>query len=361
MFGLISGSCSLKKAERTAWMGHICGTCLALRDNGGQMARLATNYDAALISVLCEAQTDAPGETVTTRCPLRRQFKMPIVDPDSAGSRYAATVSLLMGAAKITDNLADEETALRHFPKVGQAVARRWQHIADQLGQASGFAASQIKQLTQTQMAVEAKPQSDFFAYSAPTELAVAAAFQHTALIANKPHNQSALHDIGRLFGRIMVLLDSYADYATDVANQKLNFLAAVYPQKSIQHQATRIFQESYGAIEQTFAKLDLPQPDLAKNLLLNGLKRRGQQILGTSHLQSSPNCALSADLPPDTLTDEDQPTQKKAKHSSSWYCCDGYGDCTCCGDAICDAGCDCCDCNCCDCNCCDCDCCSCN
>ena len=41
---------------RDEWIGHLCGLCLALRDGHGQLARVATNYDGLLISVLVRAQ-----------------------------------------------------------------------------------------------------------------------------------------------------------------------------------------------------------------------------------------------------------------------------------------------------------------
>jgi hypothetical protein len=41
-----------------AWQAHLCGMCLSLRDDHGQAARLATNYDGLVISVLVEAQAE---------------------------------------------------------------------------------------------------------------------------------------------------------------------------------------------------------------------------------------------------------------------------------------------------------------
>ncbi len=41
------------------WMAHLCGLCLALRDEHGHAARLVTNYDGLLVSVLTEAQAPA--------------------------------------------------------------------------------------------------------------------------------------------------------------------------------------------------------------------------------------------------------------------------------------------------------------
>ena len=56
-----------------AWSAHLCGLCLTLRDIHGQAARLVTNYDGLLVSVLTEAQDPAVApHRVAGRCALRR-------------------------------------------------------------------------------------------------------------------------------------------------------------------------------------------------------------------------------------------------------------------------------------------------
>jgi len=48
--------------------------CLSLRDDHGQAARLATNYDGLVVSVLAEAQADsAPERRTAGRCALDRK------------------------------------------------------------------------------------------------------------------------------------------------------------------------------------------------------------------------------------------------------------------------------------------------
>ena len=76
---------------------------------------MATNYDAALVSVLCEAQNPAPPERYTSRCPLRNNFKAEITAPNSAAAQYAAAVALVMASTKIQDHVEDKETFLHHI------------------------------------------------------------------------------------------------------------------------------------------------------------------------------------------------------------------------------------------------------
>lgn len=57
MLGLVrSCAAHLDPEVRALWRAHVCGLCLSLRDTAGQPARLFTNTDAALLSVLVEAQ-----------------------------------------------------------------------------------------------------------------------------------------------------------------------------------------------------------------------------------------------------------------------------------------------------------------
>ena len=377
MFGLLKGAgCGLKSTERAVWMGHICGVCLALREQGGHTARVATNYDAALISALCEAQTRLPPQRYTSRCPLRSQFKAGVTPPDSIAARYAAAIALTMASTKITDHLADQETVWFYLPGLAKKVARRWENIAGQVAGQLGFDPALITAETARQPTLEAVPNQDFYFYTQPTELAVAAAFQHTAIIARKPHNASLLFEMGRMFGRIMVLLDSYEDYAVDLAAQKFNALAACSDPSDIQPQTKRIFQDSFQALNRHFNQLDLPHPALVRNLLLQQLKRRSYHRLnlGPERVCGCHWPAAELAAPPHSsrwrsvwsyiiaaVGDPSQP-QKKQKANHHNTCCldDCCSSCHCCDCTPCDCDCTLCDCDDGGCQCCRCDNCSC-
>ncbi len=58
MFGIIRPCRNRMGAElRSAWLAHLCGMCLSLRDEHGHLSRLVTNYDGLMISAVVEAQT----------------------------------------------------------------------------------------------------------------------------------------------------------------------------------------------------------------------------------------------------------------------------------------------------------------
>ncbi|MEM7028012.1 MAG: DUF5685 family protein [Chloroflexota bacterium] len=396
MFGVLKGStCAMEGHERQEWMGHICGVCLALRDQSGHLSRVATNYDAALISVLCEAQNPTPPERYTSHCPLRSQFKAEVTAPDSSAAQYAASIALVMASTKVDDHIEDRDSFLYRVPWIPTRVADTWANTGRQLAQQMGFATETIESQSRRQSVIEATPNKDFFYYAQPTELAVASAFQHTAAVAHRPQNADILYEMGRMFGRIMYLLDSYEDYASDLAAKKFNALATCYQESEFKAEAEKIFQAAYKKLRRHFFQLELARPDLARKLLVTQLKQRSYKVLDLRGCASSrcrlpvAEASLATGAVPTT-----RPTlgiwggvvdffkrRRRRRHGrprigccEAIICCDCCTDCCCCCDCdVCecdDGSCEICECECCECcecslceccgegcGCCDCDC----
>jgi uncharacterized protein DUF5685 len=213
-----------------AWQAHLCGMCLALRGEHGQAARLATNYDGLIISVLAEAQADgAPERKAAGRCALRGMRKADVAI--GACVRLAATVSLVLAAAKIRDHVDDGDGAFGRPGVRGAAtaLAARWAAASARTGGELGFEVGVLTDAIGRQTAVEAAagPGTALLTVTEPTETATAAAFAHTAVLARKPANQAPLAEAGRLFGRIAHLVDAVEDLAADQASGAWNPLLA--------------------------------------------------------------------------------------------------------------------------------------
>ncbi|NBH05502.1 DUF5685 family protein, partial [Amycolatopsis sp. SID8362] len=96
MFGIIR-PCRHRLSEglHADWLAHLCGLCLTLRDEHGQLARVVTNYDGLIISVLLEAQTDRGGlRRDAGPCPLRGMRTASVARGE--GAQLAAAVSLVL-------------------------------------------------------------------------------------------------------------------------------------------------------------------------------------------------------------------------------------------------------------------------
>ncbi len=225
----------LSEAMRTEWMAHLCGLCLALRGDHGQFARIATNYDGLVISVLVEAQSPCrAGETAGWRrkagpCPLRGMRGASVATGE--GARLAASVSLVLASAKLRDHAADGDGAMARRPVAAAArrVAASWDRAGARTGSDLGFDTALLVDAVERQTGLEALagPGTPLVSLTEPTETATAAAFGHTAVLAGRPENREPLEEAGRLFGRLAHLLDAVEDLEADAESGAWNPIAA--------------------------------------------------------------------------------------------------------------------------------------
>lgn len=328
MFGLIKGcGCHLSRAQKQAWQGHVCGLCLALRDRHGQLARLATNYDAALLSVLCEAQAGRPTSTTRHVCALRGFRRAEVVAGATTGAQYAADVALLMAATRLNDAVADQDGWLSRQARPVTGLARRWSRAVHRAAARLEAPTQIIEDQARRQPQVERQAGRDFLFYSEPTEQAAGTAFQHTARMAGCPANAEPLYQVGRLFGRILVLLDSYRDYAADVSAGKFNALAVCFGVQEWDSQARRLFDEAYGELKRQFERLSLPQPLLARQLLVQQLGHVGYRTLAVS-----PACAPAGTA---ALFFSRRPPLNSGGSDCGQFCGSTCEVCACCGQSV--------------------------
>jgi hypothetical protein len=309
-----------------AWQAHLCGMCLSLRDDHGQAARLATNYDGLVISVLVEAQAEGePGRREAGRCALRRMRRADVAAGDCA--RLAATVSLVLAAAKIRDHADDGDGALgRPWARgAATALAARWSAASTRAGQELGFDVGVLTEAVARQTVIEAAagPGTALLAITEPTETATAAAFAYTAVLAGQPANQAALSEAGRLFGRIAHLADAVEDLAADQASGTWNPLLATGTHVA---EARRLCDDALLGIRLALADAEFTDSRLLHVLLVHELTRSVHRVF-----------AGAAD-----------PARLRRGR-----CCGGGEDCCvdctcdCCCEGCCDGCCDSCDCTC--------------
>jgi hypothetical protein len=230
MFGILR-PCRhrLSATLRTSWWAHLCGLCLSLRDEHGQLARAATNYDGLIISALVDAQSpSAEPRRVAGPCPLRGMRSAEVAI--GAGARLAAATSLVLASAKVRDHVEDGDGVFGRRPVAGTArmVAGRWaRQGADSAGRV-GFNTDVLFDAIGRQSDVEAAAgPGDLLAVTEPTETATGEACAHTAVLAGRQENVAPLREVGRLFGRVVHLVDAVEDLDEDSRSGVWNPLTA--------------------------------------------------------------------------------------------------------------------------------------
>ncbi|MCX5002806.1 DUF5685 family protein [Streptomyces sp. NBC_00638] len=285
MFGIVR-PCSHRLGEglKTQWMAHLCGLCLALRGDHGQFARVVTNYDGLLISVLTEAQAEhATGWRRTAGpCPLRGMRTASVAQGE--GARLAAAVSLVLASAKVRDHVADGDGLLARKPVAVAArrVAASWGRAGARTGSDVGFDTAVLVDAVDRQIGIEALagPGTPILTVTEPTETATAAAFAHTAVLAGRPGNAAPLAEAGRLFGRLAHLLDAVEDRETDAAAGAWNPLTATGTSLT---EARRLADDALHGIRLALREAEFTDSRLAHVLLAHELGRSVDRAFGTS------------------------------------------------------------------------------
>ncbi|MDR6978730.1 hypothetical protein J2X68_005462 [Streptomyces sp. 3330] len=274
-------------------MAHLCGLCLALRGDHGQFARVVTNYDGLLISVLTEAQaprgTAGGGRRTAGPCPLRGMRTASVARGE--GARLAAAVSLVLASAKVRDHVADGDGLLARRPVAVAArrVAASWGRAGERGGAAVGFDTAVLVDAVDRQVGIEALagPGTSLTAVTEPTETATAAAFAHTAVLAGRPGNAAPLAEAGRLFGRLAHLLDAVEDREADAAAGAWNPLTATGTPLA---EARRLADDALHGIRLALRDVEFADGRLAHLLLAHELERSVDRAFGTQSCRNAPS-----------------------------------------------------------------------
>jgi hypothetical protein len=342
MFGIIRPCRHRLGGEfAAAWRAQLCGLCLALRDDYGQAARIATNYDGLVVSLLVEAQSVAgPSRRKAGPCPLRGMRRADVATGECV--RLAAVVSLALAAARVRDHVDDRDgiVGAAGVRPAARRIAERWVRQGTDAGHTLGFDTGVLVAAMDRQAALEtaAAPGSSVLLVTEPTETAVAEAFAHTAVLAGRPDNRAPLREVGQLFGRVAHLLDAVEDYRDDVARGKWNPLAATATPIEA---ARALCDDAVLGIELALADVEFTDGRLVHRLLTGEVRRAVKHTFaragyraqsGTPRGQQEPiNFGPQSPGDPNAEGETPDPKRKKGGDSTGcWCCCEG---CDCCCD----------------------------
>jgi hypothetical protein len=269
---------------KTEWMAHLCGLCLALRSDHGQFARVVTNYDGLIVSVLTEAQTERTAASRRTAgpCPLRAMRTAPVARGE--GARLAAAVSLVLASAKVRDHVADRDGVLARKPVAAAArrVAAGWDRAGARSGARLGFDTAVLLDAVDRQAGIEALagPGTLLRTVTEPTETATAAAFAYTAVLAGRPENSAPLAEAGRFFGRLAHLLDAVEDREADAASGAFNPLTATSTSLT---EARRLADDAVHGVRLALRDARFVDDKLVHVLLVHELRNSVNRAFGTT------------------------------------------------------------------------------
>ncbi|GAA1895843.1 hypothetical protein GCM10009736_75370 [Actinomadura bangladeshensis] len=350
------------------WTAHLCGLCLTLRAEHGQAARLVTNYDGLLVSVLVEAQApELSPRRKAGPCALRGMKTAEVVTAKAQGAQLAAAASLLLAAGKTRDHVADGDGpyARRLVAAAAGRMADRWDAAGGRTGAAVGFDPSALRDAVARQPLLESAPGLGLLDLTEPTETAVAAVFAHTAVLAGLEGNAEALAEAGRFFGRVAHLVDAVEDLADDREAGAYNPLLAT---GTTLDEARRHADDALHGLRLALADLELERPRLVRALLDREVGRSVDRVFADPENQSRHGprpprpgwpipcftgaavCVTCGVFQPEWSDHHGDSCGDRCWCTRHCDACDG-SCCDCCECCDCDCDCDCCDGCCCDCS----------
>ncbi|WOC12392.1 DUF5685 family protein [Gordonia sp. MP11Mi] len=272
MFGLLQPCRHVLDDDlRIQWRAHLCGLCLSLRDNHGQTARLTTNTDAVMVSVLTDAQrTPAAATRTAGPCALRGMRRAEVVTSNDPGVRLATAASLTLASAKARDAVAEQQHGLAPPMPVRTRVTRMAALGMERRAARAHDALDVSMVLTALDRQAEIETSStDLDALTEPTARACATVFVSSADLAQAPVNRDVLAEIGGDYGRLAHLLDAVDDRPADDAVGAFNPLTATGTSDQLALARSTMLA---GRIADRYRDLALHDDRLLRALLVDGV-----------------------------------------------------------------------------------------
>ena len=221
MFGTLRPNlCQLSREQGQAYRRMYCGTCKALGDHYGQLARPLLSYDIVLFASVIEALQPTAATTDSCRCPILPIVHRPTFSPDSPSMHVAAAVQVVLADQWLADQVQDGSRAIGLArPLLGMSARAR--RAADDLRD-FGFDVQALTRMSESQLAVERETRH-FARAAEPTAAVLQSMFGQLAELSQQPVLASALAQLGRHVGTAVYALDALDDLQDDLTRERFN------------------------------------------------------------------------------------------------------------------------------------------
>ncbi len=270
MFGYIKiDKDDLKVRDYNLFKAYYCGVCQSLKKEYGFPSRYFLSYDVTFLAVLLSSfETDAP-VTHSIRCLANPAVRRPAVSSSDV-LRYAAAVNVLLVWFKLKDDWADNHSlkALTLMPLMHKKCSKARKAFPELY---TGIEHALHKL---TILEKEKCPEADAVA---ATFGEVMAAIFRTPFI-KEDEKQRIFSHIGFLLGRLIYLMDAWADREEDRKKKAYNpFLLRDTAEEDIRLS----FDYTLGELANSFALLSPAKHQaILENILYLGLRKSVDTVL---------------------------------------------------------------------------------
>lgn len=211
MFGYIRAyKPEMRFKEFETYRALYCSLCRVLGKDYGVLTRLTLSYDGAFMVLLGMAVDEHPVCYQTARCRANPFKKCQYCRDDSEILHYAAAVSVLLGEAKVRDDLADHRGLKRMLRRLIHPWYRK---KAKKAAERYPDAALCMEQYLENQRKTEESKTGSMDAAAEPTALALSALFGG---LSDDASQSRVLSRMGYLLGKWVYLADAVSDAEAD-------------------------------------------------------------------------------------------------------------------------------------------------
>ncbi len=280
MFGYIQPlKPELKLKEYEAYKGYYCGLCKQIKENYTNAARFMLNFDCAVLYLLFGSLSDAAPKIFTERC-IANPFKKRIV-VRSGEAEYAAAVNMLLGYAKIKDNVRDDKkasakAAALFFKRVGKRAKAKHAELS-----------KEIEKRLDNLFCLEASRCTQIDTVADEFANILAAVFSMAPFEFLDDAAKRTLRHFGYNLGRWIYLADAICDVETDMKNNNYNVFVERFSKNSdnIRRDAKEEaeFNLKYSLCEacKAYELLDIKRDKpLLDNIMYLGLAKKTQDVI---------------------------------------------------------------------------------
>lgn len=270
MFGYVKiNKMDLTFREYEHYRGFYCGLCKCLKDNHGEISRLALNYDITFLILLLTSIYKPKTTMVEEGCivnPFKKKKKI-----SSEVTEYAANMNVLLTYYKLEDNLADDN---RLKDKLAYNLYKgRLKKAYDAYEYKANYIKSQLEALQE----LEKSKSTNIDLVSNTFGRLMAEIFAY-----RKDENEAHLRKIGFNIGKYIYILDAYEDLDMDYKKGRYNpFIEYIDKKQELKIKVDNMISLSLGMAANSIEKLDIDINNaIIENIIYSGVFLRYQNIL---------------------------------------------------------------------------------
>lgn len=231
MFGYVTPlKDELKIKDFKRFKSYYCGLCFHIKEQFGNIPRLALNYDMAFLGLLLDALSEKDVTATTKACIAHPTSKKPvIINNDSL--YYASSINIALVYYKLIDDVQDDKNILSKISSIGLSPYTK--KFPKEIKLINEVISSKLKELY---ILENSKNFSYIDEISHPFGEIVGTIIKYypNSLSNDSIELRNKLYDFGYNLGKWIYIIDALDDLEDDLTKNKFNPINILYNEKNL-------------------------------------------------------------------------------------------------------------------------------